>query len=125
MLLELNGVTHKLRFHHHNPKDPKFLERLSGSPEENNSMLGTVALLERSVGEGEEKAWTMLAIGKSLLHPNDYLMYCKETGRKISLARALLYAFPGDENKELRRIAWQQYLNRTNRDGETNDQPVH
>lgn len=51
--------------------------------------------------------------GIAQCHPDD--QFCKETGRKIALRRALaksFHVFDKDERKNLRRAAWQAYFAR-------------
>ncbi len=56
----------------------------------------------------DEKNW--LTIGYAHCHPSDN--YSKETGRKLSLARAIK-----DLQKQHRRTIWQAYLNRNVTEG--------
>lgn len=37
--------------------------------------------------------------------------FCKEVGRRYSLAKALRNMFPGTENKNNRKVVWEKYLN--------------
>lgn len=36
--------------------------------------------------------------------------YCRNTGRKIALARALHKGFGGEDNRDIRRMFWKQYF---------------
>lgn len=61
-----------------------------------------------SVAEpGANPPWTPLARDVRRTHPKDN--FCKETGRKLALARAIS-SLPWD--KDARRSAWTSYLNR-------------
>ena len=42
--------------------------------------------------------------------------YSRAVGRKFSLRRALLNKFPGKENKDLRAVVWDQYLDKCGQD---------
>lgn len=39
--------------------------------------------------------------------------FCKATGRKVSLASALLGTFPDFEDKDVRRVFWAEYFKRS------------
>lgn len=110
MLFELQGQTHRVKFMHFNPYDPNIGIEHAGE------MFGTQATLFSALPATEEtppdQAWKELAVGWSFLHPNDMRRYNRETGRKISLSRALLTAFPGEGNKATRKAVWEAYLNR-------------
>ncbi len=51
---------------------------------------------------------TMVGDGYAIVHPRDN--FCRKTGRKISLGKALLDSFPGRELKPARRHIWTEYL---------------
>lgn len=53
-----------------------------------------------------------VAIGRTNLHPSDN--FCRETGRKLALTRALHVYFGAYENKAFRRACWNCYFTRVN-----------
>lgn len=112
MLLELQGATHRVKFRHYNPLDAKNQEFVKDGPE--GKLFGTEAILERTLptSEGQDTAWEPIAAGCSFLHPMDMKRYDKETGRKIAFGRALSVAFPDEAGREVRKRAWEAYLNR-------------
>ncbi len=55
--------------------------------------------------------------GKAELARVDYGKFCKETGRKIALGRALSTIALAAGSKTIRRQFWNAYLNRTNLTG--------
>lgn len=54
----------------------------------------------------DKRTSTLIAEGKSMCHEND--VYCKETGRKIALTRALMYI----TDPEIRKAFWTTYFKR-------------
>jgi len=65
---------------------------------------GTVCTIFLQKEDGKE----MVANESSHLHPKDLGKYCKKTGRKIALGRALRHLYP--ESKQFRQEIWKQYL---------------
>jgi len=89
-----NNTKYRITFEHFNPA-------VEG-PKQNVSELspGTLCVIETDN--------QMVALAHSRLHPK--AQFCRSTGRKVSLGRALLMLFPGEENKAVRRDFWYQYF---------------
>lgn len=63
-------------------------------------------------GRWEDSA---LAVGSAVCHPSD--QFCRETGRKLALSRALQAGWHGQHNYEFRQWFWTAYFGRRgNRD---------
>ncbi len=81
MKTTIDGIEYKISFNHYNPPKP---ERAN-----------TQCSIEWETGH---------YLGSAIVHPKD--TYCKETGRKLALRRALL---AGGFSREQRKLFWAAY----------------
>jgi len=79
--VQVNGVKYFVKFRHDPPRK-------------------TYCMIEPESG-------SLPIIGAATVHPRD--MYCKEVGRKVSLANALSFT---DFNRDTRRMFWEAYFQR-------------
>lgn len=101
MRFELDGKEYQIRFRHSKGYRP-FLDDqgvMRGAD-------GTDCYIDLRLEQ--EGLWRQVAAGSSMVHPGD--RFEKETGRKVSLGRALkAWGLP----REKRRVVWEAYHGRT------------
>lgn len=96
----------------HKSKVENFILEKKSPPDErgnvfiNEVMAGTYCTIHENDHRG-----TVIAQAQSFLSPLDKYSYNKETGRKVSLTRALKKMYL---TREERRLFWDAYLNRRN-----------
>lgn len=105
--VKLNNKKYKVEFRHFNPaaKEPKLGTNVDP---------GTLCVINELDNIGGDLAWVNTYTGRSTLHQNDFSSYNKDRGRKISLTNALKKAFPGEENRDNRRLFWISYFGELN-----------
>jgi hypothetical protein len=89
--VKVDNVEYKVEFKHFNPANGRV------------AFPGTDCLIYT---EDEE---SLFVKGETNLHPTDWHSYRKNFGRRESMKRALKEAFPGTENKPIRKLFWMEY----------------
>lgn len=92
--VKIDGVLHTLKFTHY-----RWWQQHGGGEDYTKCEL----LIESRRGVA-----TAIAQGRARCHPNDN--FCRATGRKLALARAVTAAYPGHEAKPLRAAIWKHYF---------------
>jgi len=104
MKVKLGGDVYKVTFAHIKPKT-KHCEMATLC----NVWKYAPILWGESIEGTDSKQWLNLCYGTAKCGVDDN--FCKETGRKIALTRALRYF----EDKEIRTAIWDAYFHRDNR----------